>query len=113
MPTFIDGKRSRGEGDGRTVWLGIRAATRQPLGPPGTQVNAPASMRTTLGLGNEFLHQPLPSAWPHPTRRQDASACRTGAPGIAWLLASPRGHPRTIPSSPAVASPGAVVLRRA
>ena len=59
--------------------LGIGTATRQPLRPSGTQVDAPASMRTTPGLGDDFLHESLPSAWPHPTRRQDASACRPGA----------------------------------
>src|SRR5262249_54445753 len=49
-------------------------ATRQPLWPSGTQVEAPASMRPTPGLGDDFLHVFLASAWPHPTRRQDASA---------------------------------------
>jgi hypothetical protein len=48
--------------------LGIGTAPRQPLWPPRTQVNAPASMRTAPGLGDDFLHESLASAWPHPTR---------------------------------------------
>jgi hypothetical protein len=63
--------------------LGIGTATRQPLWLSGTQVDAPASMRTTPGLGGDFLHKSLPSAWPHSTRRQDASAWRSSA---RWAL---------------------------
>src|SRR5262245_57101622 len=59
--------------------LGIGTAPREPLWPPGTPVDAPASMRTTPGLGDDFLHEPLASGWPHRTRRPDASACRSYA----------------------------------
>ena len=59
--------------------LGRGTAARQPLQPSRTQVDAPASMRTTPGQGDDFLHESLPSAWPDPMRRQDASAFRTAA----------------------------------
>ena len=44
-------------------------------------------MRTTPGLRHDFLHVFLASAWPHPTRRQDASACRAPRAGYFGLRA--------------------------
>jgi len=57
------------------------ARGRRPEAPSSLAVSndAPLSAEQVLRLGDDFLHESLPSAWPHPTRRQDASACRTGA----------------------------------
>ena len=52
------------------------ACGRRPEAPSSLAVSndAPLSAEQVLRLGDDFLHESLPSAWPHPTRRQDASA---------------------------------------
>jgi hypothetical protein len=81
--------------------LGIGTATRQPWWPSGTQVDAPASMRTTPGLGDDFLHESLPPQRGH-TRRDDKMRRRIGPEQVAQIDlraavevadAQPRGSP--------------------